>query len=61
MRKLPAVEDAKTIMKQGTEWGMWKWMLEKTRVRQTADLALAPVIGWAVTEPPPQTPVPVRP
>jgi hypothetical protein len=41
MRKLPAVEDAKSIMRQGMDWGMWKWMLEKTRVRQTADEARA--------------------
>jgi hypothetical protein len=41
MRKLPAVEEAKSIMRQGMEWGVWKWMLEKTRVRQTADQARA--------------------
>ncbi len=39
MRKLPAVEDARAIMKEGTEWGVWKWMLEKKRVREIADQA----------------------
>lgn len=41
MRKLPAVEDAKSIMSEGMDWGMWKWMLEKKRVRETADQARA--------------------
>ncbi len=41
MRKLPAVEDARAIMTQGMEWGVWKWLLEKKRVRAIADLARA--------------------
>ena len=41
MRKLPAVEEAKAIMSQGTEWGVWKWLLEKKRVRGIADEARA--------------------
>src|SRR5271169_2824437 len=41
MRKLPAVEDAKAIMTEGTEWGVWKWLLEKKRVRAIADEARA--------------------
>lgn len=39
MRKLPEVEEARSIMKQGIEWGVWKWLTEKKRVRQTADKA----------------------
>jgi hypothetical protein len=39
MRKLPAVEDARAIMKEGMEWGVWKWLLEKKRVRAIADEA----------------------
>jgi predicted nucleic acid-binding Zn-ribbon protein len=39
MRKLPAVEDARAIMKQGMEWGVWKWLLEKKRIRGIADQA----------------------
>ena len=41
MRKLPAVEDARTIMKEGMEWGVWKWLMEKKRVRAIADEARA--------------------
>src|ERR1022692_1894702 len=41
MRKLPAVEDARTIMTEGTQWGVWKWLLEKKRVRAIADVARA--------------------
>jgi hypothetical protein len=41
MRKLPAVEDARATMTQGMEWGVWKWLLEKTSVRGIADQARA--------------------
>ena len=41
MRKLPAVEDARATMTEGTEWGVWKWLLEKKRVRGIADEARA--------------------
>lgn len=41
MRKLPAVEDARAIMKEGMEWGVWRWLLEKKRVRELADKARA--------------------
>ena len=41
MRKLPAVEDARAIMTEGTQWGVWKWLLEKKRVREVADVARA--------------------
>lgn len=41
MRKLAAVEDAKAIMTEGTEWGVWKWLIEKKRVRTIADEARA--------------------
>jgi hypothetical protein len=55
MRKLPAVEDARAIMKQGMEWGAWKWLLEKKRVRGIADQARAALdelemkvkLGWS--------------
>lgn len=40
MRKLPAVEDARVIMTQGMEWSIWKWLLEKRRVRGIADKAV---------------------
>jgi len=39
MRKLPEVEEARSIMTQGMEWGVWKWLTEKKRVRLAADRA----------------------
>ena len=39
MRKLEAVEDARAIMTQGLEWGVFKWLLEKPKVRKIADRA----------------------
>jgi hypothetical protein len=39
MKKLPEVEEARSIMKQGMEWGVWKWLTEKKRVRHIADRA----------------------
>src|ERR1700759_3386035 len=39
MKKLPAVEQARAIMTEGTEWGVWKWLGEKKRVRAIADEA----------------------
>ncbi|MDR3746759.1 MAG: hypothetical protein P4M04_01140 [Acidobacteriota bacterium] len=41
MRKLAPVEEARTIMTEGMEWGVWKWLLEKKRVREIADRARA--------------------
>ena len=41
MKKLPAVEDARAVMTQGVEWGVWKWLIEKKRVRTIADQARA--------------------
>lgn len=41
MKKLAAVEDARAIMKEGMEWGVWKWLTEKKRVRAIADKARA--------------------
>ncbi|HVN03896.1 MAG TPA: hypothetical protein VMT86_05720 [Bryobacteraceae bacterium] len=39
MRKLAEVEDAKSLLETAKNWGVWKWLTEKKRVRQTADLA----------------------
>jgi len=41
MKKLAAVEDARNIMTEGIEWGVWKWLMEKKRVRDLADKARA--------------------
>jgi ElaB/YqjD/DUF883 family membrane-anchored ribosome-binding protein len=39
MRKLVEVEDAKSLLEVAKNWGVWKWLTEKKRVRQTADTA----------------------
>jgi hypothetical protein len=39
MRKLVQVEDAKSLLEVAKDWGVWKWLTEKKRVRQTADTA----------------------
>lgn len=39
MRKLDAVEKAKVLMKEGQDWPVWKWLIEKGRVREAADRA----------------------
>jgi hypothetical protein len=39
MRKLVEVEDAKSLLEVAKNWGVWKWLTEKKRVRQTADIA----------------------
>ncbi|HLY19291.1 MAG TPA: hypothetical protein VKR61_18825 [Bryobacteraceae bacterium] len=39
MRKLVQVEDAKSLLDEAKDWGVWKWLTEKKRVRQTADIA----------------------
>ena len=41
MRKLPQVEEAKELMKEATEWSVFRWLFEKRRVRETADQANA--------------------
>lgn len=41
MRKLAAVEEARAIMREGMEWSMWRWLLERQRVREIADRATA--------------------
>jgi hypothetical protein len=42
MRKLPAVEEAKTRMAEAAhDWGLWKWLTEKRRLRAAADAAWA--------------------
>ena len=39
MQKLTAVEDAKNLLDVAKDWGVWKWLTEKKRVRSTADIA----------------------
>ena len=55
MKKLSAVDDARAVMTQGLEWGVWKWLTEKRRVRALADEARAALdelemntkLGWS--------------
>ena len=41
MSKLPAVTDAKALMTEAMDWSVFKWLWEKSNVRQTADDANA--------------------
>jgi len=41
MNKLPEVEIAKALMTEAMAWSVMKWLREKKRVRETADLANA--------------------
>jgi len=40
MRKLVEVEEAKELMTAASEWSVWRWLIEKKRVRATADRAV---------------------
>jgi SOS response regulatory protein OraA/RecX len=39
MKKLEAVEEARAIMTLGMDWGVFKWLMEKPKVRKIADRA----------------------
>jgi hypothetical protein len=39
MHKLPAVEEAKTLMSEAKDWSVWNWLTQKGRVRAAADRA----------------------
>jgi len=41
MRKIPAVEEAKALMLEAKDWSVWHWLMQKGRVRATADKATA--------------------
>jgi len=41
MRKLTAVEEARAVMTEAMDWGMWRWLFEKARVQEIADRATA--------------------
>jgi len=41
MRKLAAVEEARALMQEALDWGLWRWLLEKAHVREIADRATA--------------------
>jgi predicted phage gp36 major capsid-like protein len=37
MKKIREVEEAKDIMTEAQNWGVWRWLTEKRKVRLTAD------------------------
>jgi hypothetical protein len=39
MHKLTPVEEAKTLFEEAKDWGVWGWLTDKRRVRQSADRA----------------------
>lgn len=39
MRKLTEVREARELMNQALDWSVFKWIFEKPRVRETADIA----------------------
>lgn len=39
MKKLAPVEEAKALFEEAKEWGVWRWLTEKSRARRTADCA----------------------
>jgi hypothetical protein len=41
VRKLSQVEEAKALMTKAVNWSVFKWLLERRRVRETADAANA--------------------
>ena len=41
MRRLPEVQEAKDLMNDAMDWSAFKWLWEKSRVRETADRANA--------------------
>jgi hypothetical protein len=40
MRKLAEVEEAKSLMNEAKDWGVWHWLTDKRRVRIAADRAV---------------------
>ena len=45
MQKLIRVEEAKTLMNEAKDWSVWRWLLEKRRVRTAADAAVDALNG----------------
>lgn len=41
MRKLVEVQEAKALMNEAMDWSVFTWLFEKSRVRETADQAVA--------------------
>jgi len=41
MHSVKSVEEAKSLLNEAKDWGVWRWLTEKKRVRAAADLAWA--------------------
>ena len=41
MKSLDSVKQAKALLNEAKDWGTWRWLTEKTRVRTAADAAWA--------------------
>ncbi len=41
MQKLAAVEEARRVLNAGRDWSIWRWLVEKHRVRTAADAGTA--------------------
>ena len=39
MRSIQSVEEAKALLNEAKDWGVWRWLTEKKRVRTAADQA----------------------
>lgn len=37
MKKIAEVEEAKALMSEAQQWGLWRWLTEKRKVRLAAD------------------------
>jgi len=37
MRRLQEVEDAKELLNSAKDWGVWKWLTERSRIRQAVN------------------------
>ena len=41
MQRLPAVEEAKALLTEAMGWPIWTWLMQKGKVRETADKGTA--------------------
>ncbi len=45
MKRIPPVEYAKELMTEAHDWSLWRWLLDKGRVRRAADDANAALLA----------------
>jgi len=41
VKRLAPVEEAKALLTEAADWSVWRWLTEKRRVRETADIGTA--------------------